>query len=356
MDLPSETESDIRATYKRTNPLIRNALRRDTGLQLGSTKGAIDDRAHGVVRVAFSPGFPIGMDAKGNNERSKLPPKPNLLLNLLQYRLVLSQTVKGIKAMCDIRSAREPEMNKLVKGKVEEYWLKAVGAAAEEILEKLDKPELANWLYGQRKRQDKISDDIFGTYAFIIRAEVYGRLQDIYSVDDLQVVNWAEISIYWGAIALFAPLFECSPEDFSIVVVTHELAHAFTQIGADIEGERWPSRSFSRADVRVKEGLAQYYTHLVLERLSDAHHGQFGRAFEAFKKLQTFQPQEYKVHTELIPKEAQESDRIFGRSDRDQEAVRSAMLQFRRNRCTTWDQLVEYFKKERERLKANPFS
>jgi hypothetical protein len=52
----------------------------------------------------------------------------------------------------------------------------------------------------------------------------------------------------------------CTVEDLTVVVLTHELAHAYTQLGADIEGRRWPAAAFAAAESGLKEGLAQYYT------------------------------------------------------------------------------------------------
>ena len=51
------------------------------------------------------------------------------------------------------------------------------------------------------------------------------------------------------------------------MVLTHELAHAYTQLGADIDGRRWAAASFAKAETELKEGLAQYYTERVLRRV-----------------------------------------------------------------------------------------
>jgi hypothetical protein len=39
------------------------------------------------------------------------------------------------------------------------------------------------------------------------------------------------------------------------VVLAHELAHAYTQLGADIDGRRWAAPSFAKAETALKEGL-----------------------------------------------------------------------------------------------------
>jgi hypothetical protein len=61
---------------------------------------------------------------------------------------------------------------------------------------------------------------------------------------------------HWLGVGLLG----CQVEDLTIVVLVHELAHAYTQNGADIEGRRWATISFAKAETALKEGLAQYYT------------------------------------------------------------------------------------------------
>src|SRR4029077_10395808 len=43
----------------------------------------------------------------------------------------------------------------------------------------------------------------------------------------------------------------CDVEDLTVVVLTHELAHAYTQLGADIEGRRWAAPLFAKAEIAL---------------------------------------------------------------------------------------------------------
>ena len=70
--------------------------------------------------------------------------------------------------------------------------------------------------------------------------------------------NPARIRLFWAVIGVVAACRSWSVEDLTIVVLTHELAHAYTQLGADLDGRRWPPKAFSEADVSLKEGLAQH--------------------------------------------------------------------------------------------------
>ena len=72
---------------------------------------------------------------------------------------------------------------------------------------------------------------------------------------DEQAINRATIRLYWGVIGLVSEWLGCRIEDLAIVVLAHELAHAYTQLGADIDGRRWAAPSFAKAETALKEGL-----------------------------------------------------------------------------------------------------
>ena len=76
------------------------------------------------------------------------------------------------------------------------------------------------------------------------------------------------IELYWAVIGLVAPLIGTSTPSLTVAVSAHELAHAFTQVGADIEGYRWEVESFHALELTLKEGIAQYYTALAANGLN----------------------------------------------------------------------------------------
>jgi hypothetical protein len=51
-----------------------------------------------------------------------------------------------------------------------------------------------------------------------------------------------------------------SPDALTIVVLAHELAHAYAHLGRDIDNERWETEQFAKSDIDIVEGLAQFYT------------------------------------------------------------------------------------------------
>jgi len=119
--------------------------------------------------------------------------------------------------------------------------------------------------------------------------------------------------MYWGVIGLVSEWMGCTVEDLTIVMLAHELAHAYTQLGADIAGQRWSSSDFAAAESELKEGLAQYYTDRVLRRLER----RYGGALKAYEDMLPGQPEAYRTHESWV-------------SDYSPEAVRRAMLEVRR--------------------------
>ena len=148
-----------------------------------------------------------------------------------------------------------------------------------------------------------VREDFLGVYEYEARG----------LFEDERAVNRAKIKLYWGVIGIVSEWMGCGVEDLTIVVLAHELAHAYTQLGADIEGRRWPASAFARAETEVKEGLAQYYTDRVLNRLYKRYPG----ALEAYETMLPRQPPAYRTHEEWVQTSTPE-------------AVRRAMLELRR--------------------------
>lgn len=95
-----------------------------------------------------------------------------------------------------------------------------------------------------------VNEDILGVYRY--------KTSGVKSDD--RAINRASIELYWAVIGLVAGYAACTVEDLTVVVLTHELAHAYTQLGADADGGRWQARRFASAGIAVVEGLAQYYS------------------------------------------------------------------------------------------------
>ena len=150
----------------------------------------------------------------------------------------------------------------------------------------------------------KIEDDILGVYR-------------CYQDGSEERPNTAQIRIYWAVIGLVALDRGWDVEALTIVVLTHELGHAFTQLGADIDGRRWAPQVFAGAELSLKEGLAQYFTGRVLEKIKRSH----PKALKVFDELTKCQSKPYQVHKAWASKSP--------------ESVRRAMVEVRRLHKTT---------------------
>src|SRR6185369_13202635 len=106
---------------------------------------------------------------------------------------------------------------------------------------------LIKWLESQsiRQRFQSIDEDVLGAYFF----------------------RKGNIQIYWMAIYLVARILDVSVEGLTITVLAHELVHAYTHVGSDIDGEQWEANAFAEAELTIVEGLAEFYTAIVCKKL-----------------------------------------------------------------------------------------
>lgn len=94
------------------------------------------------------------------------------------------------------------------------------------------------------KRVETVHDDILGSYNPRPKGARYSE---------------SRIEIFWGVVGLFAQVLGAPLEPVTAVVLAHELAHAYTHAGLDIDGVRWEASDFRRSELAIVEGLAQYY-------------------------------------------------------------------------------------------------
>jgi hypothetical protein len=172
-------------------------------------------------------------------------------------------------------------------------------AARESLAEMLKETSKANLL----TQIFQIREDVLGAY-FYERSTQGGKGH----IDD----GTSRIELFWGVIGLVSKLLGVSVAALTVKVLAHELAHAYTHRGADADGRRWDSAGLRNAERALKEGLAQYYTYRVLERLGK----QAPDAMDAYERLLPHQPEIYRTHLNWV-------------KDRSQEEVRDAMLTIR---------------------------
>ena len=160
-----------------------------------------------------------------------------------------------------------------------------------------------------------VREDVLGVYVNQQRdlpRPVLTEIHDHENTHHIPNPRPGSIILYWAVIGLFSRWMGCKFDDLSLVVLIHELAHAYTQIGRDIQGQKWDPEYYSNSDSDIKEGLAQYYTHRVLNRNKD----RYSEAFKVFEKMMDWQDRKYQLHKKWI-------------EDFSPEAVRYAMLAIR---------------------------
>ena len=147
---------------------------------------------------------------------------------------LLSGVVDGTKIMETVWGRLEQQC----KGPAQKTEVRHVRESAEEWLPQVERRGIHKVLYD-------INEDVLGAYFFKI----------------------GEIRIYWLAIAIFSALWSVPIEALTFVVLAHELAHAYTHLGYDIDEQDWPTENFASTDVAIVEGLAQFYSEVVCENL-----------------------------------------------------------------------------------------
>ena len=114
------------------------------------------------------------------------------------------------------------------------------------------------------------------------------------------------IEIYWMPIALIAAMINVRMEDLAAVTLAHELGHGYTHLGRDIDGASWDTAGFSKSDAEVKEGLAQFYTEVVTQKVARRQPG----AHDAYEKFLALQGGPYLTHKEWLKEQPQRLETV----------------------------------------------
>jgi len=256
--VPPDAEERVIRSYKQWNQIVRDHIRTETGLKLSDG----DNRFSIPVRVV--PGFPV-----------KLATLIDQCPDPAMWRLIIGQPqlgglLHGLDFLLKNWGQFEiwPTLPEVAKGG------RPVMEKCLEIASSLQKVALAEKV---RQRIKEIDDDILGVYRYPSGQTSF-------------------VELYWLAIAMAAAMLSVAIEDLTVVVLTHELAHAYTHLGRDIDGARWGDEEFDKSALEVREGLAQFYTEVICEHLAPRTPG-FLAAFQALLSLQS---PPYLVHRDWL--------------------------------------------------------
>ncbi|MGD9588733.1 MAG: hypothetical protein AB7Q37_03365 [Pyrinomonadaceae bacterium] len=146
-----------------------------------------------------------------------------------------------------------------------------------------------------------------------------------------------EIVIYWMPMALMADLLGVGLEALTVVTLAHELAHAYTHLGYDIDGENWNTEAFAKANVFIVEGLAQWYTAEVCTNIGGRNYD----IYDAYEKdVNNYHAESpYSIHQVWE-----------GGFKVQKEVVRLAMLKCRKQRITDYEGFENLLLAERDAM------
>lgn len=153
------------------------------------------------------------------------------LLAILMIRQSIEDASETVQVVLENREAAR---RLLPSAMVDPGELESVSSLLAELAAALELEEL-------RRKLRVINEDVLGAYFFLV----------------------PKIKIYWMAIGIVASLNQTSVEALTFFVLAHELAHGYTHVGYDIDEVQWETRAFADADLRIVEGLAQFYTQQV---------------------------------------------------------------------------------------------
>jgi len=300
--LPEETKTRVENAKKSFNLIIRDSIRFESRLSFNSGKNG-DIGEENLVRV------PIKIDTGYPEEilAFEIPKKFEFAALLSKIRPAIVQLNKSSKIVTDFICEYQEidEISEFVGGAIcysdEE---------ANKLLRIVDE-------YDFVKELVNINPNLLGCYKYNVHHNQHGYWE---------ASTNREIYLYWAIIGIIASRLGVEVEALTAVVLSHELSHAYTHIGYDIDGNRWSDEGFKNSDLSVVEGLAQYYTERVLSRLEHKIPG----GLDAYEKLLEKQNKAYKAHKIWI-------DEIKASS----ESIRETLIQIRNKKNISLEQFNE---------------
>lgn len=202
--VPAEVEARVRRVRDQVRPIVQEALRAECRLVLRTPEETEQKRPGAHVPVEVEPGYPVVL------QHIAFPDDFERIMLLGRYRALLEQARNGASGLVRLR---DELMQRSEPGK----WVSATAS---------DLQSVSNWSAALLKVLDQhdplktvlsVSQDFLGVYEYDAKS----------LFADEMVVNRATIRLYWGVIGLVSEWLGCEVEDLAIVVLVHELAHAY---------------------------------------------------------------------------------------------------------------------------------
>ena len=300
--IPSDAQERVERTVKQFNQIVREHIRTETGLRLADAQGT------GTITVRVVDGFPVQLAELIDRRQDRV------LWRLIIGQPKLGGVVEGLSFLLEDWSEFEtwPDLPAAARGS------ESALAHGRDVALALQQLSIAKRVFEELKA---IDEDILGVYRHGLR-------------------SGSSVEIYWMASALIAGALGVRVEDLTVVTLSHELAHGYTHQGRDIDGQIWRDADFAKSALGVKEGLAQFYTKVVAEKISTRSPAVLG----AYERLLELQTGPYLVHEKWLEKAPKKRG----------ETVRFALLQARTMGAVTEDRWNALLTQTSEHLKAAP--
>jgi hypothetical protein len=256
--VPADASVRVSRAVKQWNLMIREHIRNETGLRLAAGEG------RSAIPVRVTDGFPERMASLINHY-----PDP------LFWRLVL-----GLPALQGMTRGLTVLLNGWQDFETWEHLPRFAKRGRRSMERTLRIGKALEGMAAAKNLQKDlrgINEDILGMYS-------YGGIQN------------PTVDIFWMPIAMVSAMLGVQIEDLALVTLIHELSHGYTHIGHDIDGRSWDDPAFGKSELAVKEGLAQFYTEVISERIRGRSPG----VNEAYDRLLALQGGAYRAHLDWL--------------------------------------------------------
>ena len=260
--IDGKLKEQVEGWVKKWNQVLRESMRNQTALRLSVG----EERASVPIRVTDGMPSPL---------RNLLAQRKDDELYLLLRMPLIIQARDGARHVAETKVIPNGSLSWLSN---ERDGLLKSRDTFQRIIRELGLSDLLHRVAG-------INEDILGAYYFRI----------------------PEIRIHWMSVGFVSSILGVDPEALTIVTLAHELAHAYTHKGQDIDGQRWDGgNAFALSDLCVVEGLAQFFTAQCCKDMGTRH----PLAVSTYETLLDNQPAAYQIHTEWVNEQHGSSSEI----------------------------------------------
>lgn len=277
--LMPDAKARVERAVKTWNNKIRDHLRDEMGFRLSNGEKQIS------VPVSVTNGMPILL-------LRQLDEADAAWAELLIRRRLFLDTEKGVVETREMLGLISHVLQRQTLYPRESASLETIAALIGELNAALKSKQLPDRIL-------RLDQDVLGAYYFHV----------------------PRVQIFWLPIALLAISDGMPIEELTFVVLAHELAHAYTHLGFDIDGEAWDTGDFARSELELVEGLAQYYTAVVCGKMKE----RLPVALECFKRMLEKQPAVYKAFRDWDQSDSGELMRAFLRQVSGRNSPRPVM-------------------------------